>query len=69
MARAEEHGVEVLVLLQVVLVEGELAIGRLGLAEAPDGFQPLGPQVGEDVLDAPEPVGAGSTLARPRGRT
>ena len=62
MAGADQDGVEVLVLLQVFLVEGDLAIGGLGLAEPADGCQPVGTEVGQDVLDAPEAIGAGLDL-------
>ncbi len=62
MARAEEDGVKVLVVFEVVLVEGEFAIGRLGLAEAADRFEAIGAEVGQDVFDAPESVGAGFDL-------
>jgi hypothetical protein len=57
-AGAEEYGVNMLILVQVRLVEGEFAVGRFGFAHAPDGVQPFGAQVGEDVFHPPEAVGA-----------
>ena len=62
MAGAKQDGVKVLVFLQMVFVKRELAIGGVGLAQAPDGFQPVGAQVGQDVFNAPEAIGAGSTF-------
>ena len=55
-ARADQDGVEVLILVEVFLVERHLAVGRLGLAELADGLQAVGAQVGQDVLDPPETV-------------
>src|SRR3989442_5800508 len=50
---AYEHGVEVLIEIEMLLVERDLPVRRLGLAESPDGGQTIGPKIGEDVLDPP----------------
>ena len=52
MAGADQHGIDVLVQLQVFLVECNLAIGGLRLSESPNSGKPVGAQVGQDVLDA-----------------
>jgi len=47
-AGTEQDRIQVGVLFEVLLVEGGLAVARLGLAEATDGLQPLAefPQAG-----------------------
>ena len=42
-----------LVVFETVLVESELAIGRLGLAQAANGFEAVGAKIRQDVLDTP----------------
>ena len=56
MPGTEQHGIQVLILLQVLLVEGQLAIARVRLPEPPDRGETLGPKIGQDMLDPPEPV-------------
>ena len=56
---AKKHRVQVVVLLQVLLVEGELAIGLRWFAELLHGVQPLGPKVGGNAFDAPQTVRTG----------
>ena len=56
-AGADENGVDVLIFVEPLLVEGDLAVGGLRLAEPADRLQAVGPQVGENVLDPPQPVG------------
>ncbi len=46
----------------MLLVERDLPVGRLGLAESPDRRQTIRPKIGEDVLDPPEAVSAGLHL-------
>ena len=55
--RPDEDRIEVRILVKVLLVKRELAIGRVGLADPSDAFAPFGAQVSENVLDAPEAVG------------
>ncbi len=59
MVGAEQDGIQVLVQVEVLLVKGDFAVGGFGLAQAADGGQVVGAEVGQDVLDAPEAVGAG----------
>ncbi len=57
MAGAQQDGVEVLVLFQRLLVERDLAVFGVGLAQPLDALQPLGTQVGQHVFDTPQAVG------------
>src|SRR5262249_452371 len=56
MARTEQDGVNVLILLQVVLVKGNLAVGRFRLSKMTGSLEPLGAEVGQDVFHAPKAV-------------
>ena len=58
-ARAKQHGVQMVVLLQVGLVEGQLAVGLRWFAEPLHGGQTLGPEIGGNAVDAPQAIGAG----------
>ena len=55
-AGTEKHGIQMLILLQMLFVEGQFAIARVRLPEPPDGGETLGPEIGEDMLDPPESV-------------
>ena len=52
----EQHGVEVPILLQVLLVEGQFAVARLGFPEAPDRGEAFGAEIGAHMLDTPQSV-------------
>src|SRR5260370_41190149 len=58
MTGAHERGVQVLIEIEVLLVECDLPVRCLGLAESPDGCEAIGPEIGEDVLYPPETVSA-----------
>ena len=53
MAGAEQDGIEVLILLQVLLVEGQLSVAGVRRTESPYGGETLGTQVRPHMLDSP----------------
>src|SRR4051794_39877478 len=55
-SRANEDRVEVLVLIEMLLAESRLAVGRVRLAELANRLEPIGAKVRQDVLDPPETV-------------
>jgi len=52
-----EDGIKVLVLVEMLLVEGDFPVFALGLAEAFHGLQAVRAKVGQNVLDPPQSVG------------
>src|SRR5438132_11174941 len=56
MTGADQHGVDVLIHLQVLFVESYLPVGGLRFSEPPQGRQSVGTQVGQNVLDAVETI-------------
>ena len=56
MAGTQQHSIDVGVLFQVMLVERDLPVRGLWLAETLGRVQALGAEVGQHVLDAPETV-------------
>ena len=64
MPGADQHGVEVLVLVEVLLVEGHLAVRRLGLAQPAYRLQPVGAAAtaGKRERNADDPCCEDATL-------
>ena len=56
MARTEQHGIDVGVFFQMMLVEGELPVRGFRLSQTLDRVQALGAEVGQHVLDPPETI-------------
>ena len=66
MAGTDQHGVDVLIHLQVLLVEGDLAVRGLRFPQSPQSGKPVGTQVGKHVFDTLETIRA---RVRPSGRS
>ena len=56
MAGSEQYGIEVLILLQVFLVEGQLPVARVRDAQTSNGREALRAEIGTHMLDPPESV-------------
>ena len=59
MPGTEQHGIEVLIQLQMLLVECELAVARVRSPDVAYGGEAFRAEIGAHVLDPPQPVRSG----------
>ncbi|HBB17978.1 MAG TPA: hypothetical protein DCZ97_13600 [Syntrophus sp. (in: bacteria)] len=57
MSRSHQHGIDVCVLLKVMLVEGDLSVGRFRFPDLLDGTKTFRTQICQNMFDAPKPIG------------